>query len=98
MIEFNENGVPQYPKGHTGRLLVTMAAIDRLGSEATVWTVANLTGLSKTKIDFYVAALNYQFGTNIVKDDRVFTIESWGGVLKRTGVKRALTKLVSDIA
>lgn len=97
MIEFNENGVPQYPKGHSGRLFVTMAAIDILAGEATVWTVANLTGLSKGKIDFYVAALNYEFGTLIVKNDRVLTIESWGGILKRAGVRQALTKLVTDI-
>ena len=90
MFDVNENGVPQYPKGHAGRLLVTLAAIDCL-ERATVSSVAALTGLSKGKVDDYVQALNAEFGTVIVKDGPEYRIESWGEVLKRTGVKKALT-------
>ncbi|MHC8403503.1 hypothetical protein ACYZTX_29790 [Pseudomonas sp. MDT1-17] len=90
MFEVNENGVPQYPKGHAGRLLVTLAAIDRL-ERATASSVAALTGLSKGKIDDYVQALNAEFGTLIVKDGPEYRVESWGEILKRNGVKKALT-------
>lgn len=89
-LEVNENGVPQYPKGHAGRLLVTLAAIDRL-ERATASSVAALTGLSKSKIDDYVQALNAEFGTVIAKDGPVFRIDSWGEILKKNGVQKALT-------
>lgn len=87
--ELNEHGVPQYPKGHAGRLFVTLAAIDRL-ERATATSVAALTGLSKGKIDDYVRVLNSEFGTNIVKEGPEYRVESWGEVLKRAGVKKAL--------
>lgn len=89
-LEVNENGVPQYPKGHAGRLLVTLAAIDRL-ERATASSVAALTGLSKGKIDDYVQSLNTEFGTVILKDGPEYRVESWGGILKREGVKKTLT-------
>jgi hypothetical protein len=91
MSEFpvNEHGVPLYPKGHVGRLLVTMAAIDTLVSP-TAASVAALTGLSKGNIDTYVAALNREFGTCIAKDGPVYIIQSWGEILKKTGVKKLL--------
>ncbi|MBA6105259.1 hypothetical protein [Pseudomonas monteilii] len=89
-FEVNEHGVPQYPKGHAGRLLVTLAAIDRL-ERATASSVAALTGLSKGKIDDYVQALNAEFGTVIMKEGPEYRIESWGEVLKRAGVKKTLT-------
>lgn len=91
MSEFpvNEHGVPLYPKGHVGRLLVTMAAIDTLVSP-TAASVAALTGLSKGNIDTYVTALNREFGTCIVKEGPVYTIQSWGEILKKTGVKKLL--------
>lgn len=89
MIEVNENGVPQYPKGHSGRLLVTLAAIDHL-ERPTASSVAALTGLSKGKIDAYVQALNTEFGTVIVKDGPEYRVDSWGEILKRVGVKKTL--------
>jgi len=91
-LPVNEHGVPQYPKGHTGRLLAVLAAIDKL-QPATASTVAELTGLSKGNIDTYVAALNAELGTLIVKNGPEYTIESWGDVLKKSGVKKALTVL-----
>lgn len=92
MTEFpvNDHGVPLYPKGHAGRLLVTLAAIDAMDTP-TAASVAALTGLSKGNIDKYVAALNNELGTLIVKDGPVYRIESWGDVLKKIGVIKALT-------
>lgn len=92
-LPVNPYGVPQYPKGHTGRLLVTLAAIDYL-ENPTAQTIADLTGLSKGNIGNYVAALNDELGTDIVKVGPVFKIESWGDVLKKTGVRRALTRSI----
>lgn len=88
----NDHGVPQYPKGHTGRLLVTLAAIDKL-TEPTAASVANLTGLSKGNIDTYVAALNVELGTKIVKVGPKYCIEDWGQTLKKQGVRNSLTVL-----
>lgn len=90
MFDVNENGVPQYPKGHAGRLLVTLAAIARL-ERPTTSSVAALTGLSKGKIHDYVTVLNDEFGTVIVKEGPVYRVVSWGEILKREGVEKALT-------
>ena len=90
MVDVNENGVPQYPKGHAGRLLVTLAAIARM-ERPTTFSVAALTGLSKGKIDDYVKALNLEFGTVIVKEGTVYRVVSWGEILNREGVEKTLT-------
>lgn len=89
-LPVNEHGVPLYPKGHAGRLFVTMAAIDTLDNP-TAASVAALTGLSKGNIDTYVAALNNEMGALIVKEGPTYRIESWGSILKKTGVKKMLT-------
>lgn len=89
-LTVNEHGVPQYPKGHAGRLLVTLAAIDHL-RRPTSSSVAALTGLSKGKIDDYVRTLNAEFGTLISKEGPEYRVESWGEILKREGVKKTLT-------
>ncbi|MDL4860714.1 hypothetical protein NPJ88_000055 [Halomonas elongata] len=85
----NEHGVPQYPKGHTGRLLVALAAIEKL-DRPTAASVAALTGLSKGKVDDYVRALNAELDMRIIKDGPEYRIESWGGLLKKAGVKKCL--------
>ena len=92
-LPINEHGVPLYPKGHVGRLLVTMAAIDALDTP-TAASVAALTGLSKGNIDTYVAALNREFGAHIVKDGPVYSIQAWGDILKKAGVKKVLISSV----
>jgi hypothetical protein len=89
-ISINESGVPLYPKGHAGRLLVTLAAIDHL-ERATASSVAALTGLSKGKIDVYVKALNDEFGTVVIKDGPVYRVSSWGEILNQAGVRKTLT-------
>lgn len=86
----NENGVPFYPKGHVGRLMVTLAAIDLLPTP-TATSIAAYTGLSKGNIDKYVETLKGQLGVLIVRNGSVYKILSWGGVLKEYGVKKYLT-------
>mgnify|MGYP003406971489 FL=1 len=86
-VTLNEHGVPQYPKGHTGRLLVTLAAIDKLDSP-TSSSVATQTGLSKGNIDTYVKALNGQMRTIIVKNGPEYAIVSWGDLLNPEAVRR----------
>jgi hypothetical protein len=86
-VTLNEHGVPQYPKGHTGRLLVTLAAIDKLDSP-TSSSVAVQTGLSKGNIGTYVMALNNELRTNIVKNGPEFVIESWGDLLNPDAVRQ----------
>ncbi|MFS2159696.1 hypothetical protein ACCD10_20395 [Pseudomonas sp. Pseusp122] len=88
--EKNEHGVPQLPKGHAGRLLVTLAAIDYL-ERPTVTSISQLTGLHRALIDDYVKALNSQFLTQIERDDSVFRIDSWGPLLKTEGIVNLLT-------
>lgn len=101
MTELNKFGIPQYPKGHAGRLLVTLAAIDFIKKNnntwATVSSVADLTGLSKGKVDDYVKALNREFGTKISKSGPEYTIDSWGVILNPAGVRRVLTEVITDI-
>ena len=94
--EVNENGVPQYPKGHTGRLLVTLAAIHKL-ERPTASSVADLTGLSKGKVDDYVEALNAEFGTAITKNGPQYEIQSWGSILKASGVIKLLKAPISQV-
>lgn len=90
-LPVNANGVPQYPKGHTGRLLAVMAAIDLL-ERPTAYTIAGFTGLSKGNIDRYVAALNTELGTQVQKDlSGQYLIVSWGHILNPVGVKSTIT-------
>lgn len=90
------NGVPQYPKANAGRLFVTLAAIDFL-DRPTVISVALHTGLNKNAIQHYVDQLNNEYGVVIVKELRVFRIESWGSILNKAGVQRCLTTHVKDL-
>lgn len=90
-FEINERGVPQYPKGHAGRLLATLAAIDLL-ADATAIRIAEYTGLSKGNIDTYVKVLNTQLGTSIVKEGSAYKIHEWGSVLQKNGVRKYLIR------
>lgn len=96
-ITINEHGVPMYPRGHAGRMLVCLAAIDKL-ARPTATSVADLTGLSKGKVDEYVAALAAEFAVKIRKDGPVYSLESWGPYLKATAVRTCLTVPISDNA
>lgn len=96
MIKFslNEYGVPLFPKGHIGRPLVTLAAIESISTAnrpATPTSVGNFTGLQKGNIDSYITILNSQYGTWVVKNGGAYEIWSWGNVLKKAGVRKYLT-------
>ncbi len=93
-ITINEHGVPMYPRGHVGRLFVCLAAIDKL-ERPTATSVAELTSLSKGKIDEYVAALAAELGVTIRKDGPVYTLESWGPYLKAPAIRSCLKDLIS---
>jgi hypothetical protein len=88
--EKNEHGVPQLPKGHAGRLLLTLAAIDYL-ERPTVASISELTGLHRGLIDDYVQALNVQLLTQIVRDGPVFRLDSCGELLNIEGIRKLLT-------
>jgi hypothetical protein len=90
-IAVNPSGVPQYPRGHAGRLLVVLAAIAKLDRPTAV-SVANLTGLSKGNIDRLVMdELPDQFGVITTKNGPVYSIEDWGNILREEGVRKCLT-------
>ncbi len=90
-IAKNVYGVPQYPRGHAGRLLVVLAAVGSL-ERPTATSVANLTGLSKGNIDRLVLdEIPAQFGVLTSKEGPVYRVESWGDVLRPEGVKKCLT-------
>ncbi|WP_455233425.1 hypothetical protein [Geopseudomonas aromaticivorans] len=72
---------------------MTLAAIDAL-EQPTAAKVAARTGLSKGNIDTYVAVLNAELGTTIVKEEAVYRIDSWGDLLKQEGVRKTLTSSV----
>lgn len=93
----NEYGVPQYPKGHTGRLLVTLAAISVL-ERPTATSVATLTGLSKSKVDDYVQRLRDELGVTINKTGPVYAINCWGDILKTGGATKLLAKVAPRIS
>jgi hypothetical protein len=88
-LPVKEKSVPRYPKGHAGRLFMTMAAIDTL-ENPTAYSVAELTGLSKGNIDTYVARLNNEMDVLIVKVGSTYQIQSWGSILRRSGVMKCL--------
>lgn len=95
VIHRNVFGVPQYPRGHAGRLLVTLAAIDTLDRPTAV-TVSKLTGLEKGNIDRHALSdVRSQFGVIVSKKGPVYEIEDWGNVLNREGVRKCLTVLLN---
>lgn len=94
-VTINEHGVPMYPRGHVGRLLVCLAAIDKL-ERPTATTVAKLTGLSKGKVDDYVNALAVELAVNISRNGPVYHIEDWGPYLKASAVRTCLKVPVSE--
>ncbi|MBV8665663.1 MAG: hypothetical protein JO269_04185 [Burkholderiaceae bacterium] len=85
----NEFGVLQYPPGDVRRLFVLLAAIDLL-ERPTLSAIADLTSLNPDEIDAGVARLHEQFDIQIVKFGHTYRIESWGDVLKKTGVVKRM--------
>ena len=89
MYQQNAYGVTQYPKGDARRLFVLLAAIDAL-ERPTLTTLAEFTGHNKGTIPADVERLREQYKVVIRKDGPVFSIESWGDLLKKEGVRKLL--------
>ena len=92
LSEFKKNalGVPQYPKGHAGRLFVVAAAVSTL-ERPTASSLAALTGLSKGNMDKTVLLdIPSQLGVKTAKVGAVYRIIDWGDMVKLDGVKRCL--------
>jgi hypothetical protein len=85
----NEFGVVQYPPDDIRRLFVLLAALDLL-ERPTLVTICDLTGLDTETIDDDIERLREQFGVQIFKLGSVYRIESWGDVLKKSGVVKRL--------
>jgi hypothetical protein len=88
-IPRNNFGVPQYPPHDARRLFVLLSAIDLL-ERPTVSALADLTGYDREAIDGDVLRLREEFGVVVRKVGEIYHIESWGDVLKKSGVKRCL--------
>lgn len=85
----NQFGVPQYPENDARRLFVLLSAIDLL-ERPTVSAIADLTGHDRDKVDDDMMRLREEFGVVLHKVGEIYRIESWGEVLKKRGVKRAI--------
>lgn len=85
----NEHGVTQYPKADARRLFVLLAAIDYL-ERPTLTTLSEFTGHNKGTIDADVAKLREQYGVMVEKQGPVYSVESWGDLLKKNAVKKFL--------
>lgn len=89
MTAKNQFGVPQYPESDARRLFVLLSAIDLL-ERPTASAVADLTSHNKDTIDDEILKLREQYGVVLHKIGEVYRIESWGDVLKKSGVKKFL--------
>ncbi|HEY8605568.1 MAG TPA: hypothetical protein VIM12_00475 [Noviherbaspirillum sp.] len=85
----NEFGVPQYPDNDARRLFVLLSAIDLL-ERPTASAVADLTGMDRDSIDADIARLREEFGVMLHKVGETYHIDSWGAVLRQSGVKSYL--------
>lgn len=85
----NQFGVPQYPEHDARRLFVLLSAIDLL-ERPTLSAIADLTSHDKDAIDADTLRLREEFGVVLHKVGEIYRIESWGDVLKKSGVKRHL--------
>lgn len=81
--------VKQYSKGDVRRLLVVAAAIETLGNPTLVELV-KFTGHNKGTVPADIEKLKKQLHVNIVKSGTRYSIEDWGDILKKAGVKNVL--------
>ncbi len=90
-MQFNKNqfGVPQYPHDDARRLFVLASAIDLL-ERPTPAAIGDLTGIDKDSIDSELDKLREQYGMVIHKFGEIYRIESWGKVLNKESVAKAM--------
>ncbi|MDT8925294.1 hypothetical protein RBE51_21095 [Pseudomonas taiwanensis] len=83
---------PHLPKAHPARFFLTAGAIDRL-QDATIADIAELTGLQRSKIAFYIDQLISDYEMQIDKIGQnyfTYAIRSWGRLLNPEGVRSYL--------
>lgn len=85
----NQFGVPQYPHDDARRLFVLASAINLL-ERPTATAIDDLTGIDKTIIDNEVDKLREQYGMVIHKFGEIYRIESWGKILNKESVAKAM--------
>jgi hypothetical protein len=85
----NQFGVPQYPQGDARRLFVLASAIELL-ERATATAIEDLSGIDKAIVEDEVNKLREQYGMVIHKFGDAYKIESWGSVLIKDGVLKAM--------
>lgn len=85
----NQFGIPQYPHGDARRLFVLASAIDLL-ERPTATAIDDLTGIDKTTVEDEVNKLRDQYGMVIHKFGEIYRIESWGDILSRDSVAKAV--------
>lgn len=86
MLKNGTTLTPPFPKGDARRLFVLLATIDAL-ERPTLTSLSAATGHNKGTITGDVARLVEQYGVEIVKHGPVYQIESWGDLLKKSGVR-----------
>jgi hypothetical protein len=86
---------PSYPRGDLRRVLMTLAAVDVLGEQATLVKLASCTGLDKKSITLLLSTAAEQAGVWIEKSGPVYRIKDWGPVFKRQGAELALKGALS---
>jgi hypothetical protein len=86
--------VVTYPKGDLRRMLSVLAAIDAIPGATLVKIVAK-TGLDKKTVTHLIAQAGEQAGVTILKSGPVYTLESWGPIIKGSGAKMALTGAIN---
>lgn len=85
----NQFGVPQYPHDDARRLFILASAIDLL-ERPTPSAIDDLTGIDKTTIDSEIDKLREQYGMVIHKFGEIYRIESWGKILNKESVAKAM--------
>lgn len=82
----NQFGVTQYPLNDARRLFILLAAVDLL-ERPTASALTDLTGSTREQIDADLIRLREEFGVLLHKVGDIYHIESWGEVLRKSGVK-----------
>lgn len=80
---------PQYPKGDLRRMLAVLGAID--AGHCTLVQIVASTGLDKKTVTALIAQAGDQACVAVSKTGASYSIEAWGAVLKKEGVKKAFT-------
>lgn len=89
IFQKNSFGIPQYPHDDARRLFVLASAIALL-EHPTATAIDDLTGIDKTSVDEQVDKLREQYGMVIHKFGDIYRIESWGQILNKENVAKAM--------